>query len=276
MRAQLAAVFLVSTARDARAAPIEATRSHIAASIQPLPADKSTDTTAAESADSAAAFAESQGEVYKPAKLLGPSLAYNLSTTWQLPITACAALAATIDRHTFWFKGSNEEDHSRGPVSAGAKVNTHLQRANSLLSQPVIPALNQQDAERRFVEEIGSSLCTNPAQSDDEYTAKCPSPGLNRTQDGSHSRRSAIRLLLLDASPRRLAPIQVARHAHCAAHARYETGYRSCRARYLARSPLVCVARSQPPRALGLLGQAYVRPDFVPLLRRRSCRVPHQ
>jgi len=72
------------------------------------------------------------------------------ATLTVLPRKACAPLAASIRRHTFWFSGRQDEtDH-------------HLDEGPD--------ASNQQDAERAFLNAIDTSLCANPQQTEDEYT----------------------------------------------------------------------------------------------------------
>ena len=110
-------------------------------------------------------FAEVAGAAYAPSKpLVGSTTAFNFPTKKQIPVTRCAALAATIDRHTFWFNGKPPEDHAEGPIPT-RKLPTRSTNLEAL------PISNQQDAETLFVGDIISLLCSKPHQTDDEYMA---------------------------------------------------------------------------------------------------------
>ena len=98
-------------------------------------------------------FAEVAGAAYAPSKpLVGSTTAFNFPTKKQIPVTRCAALAATIDRHTFWFNGKPPEDHAEGPIPT-RKLPTRSTNLEAL------PISNQQDAETLFVGDIISMLC---------------------------------------------------------------------------------------------------------------------
>lgn len=128
-------------------------------------------------------YAERMGAAYaaQPVVGLGPSYAYEFPTKAKLPVTMCAPLAASVDRHTVWFKGGAEEDHSKNPVAPM----TNLRTAAAVLNGNT-PASDQQSAERKFVQQIGDSLCANKEQSADKYNTMCVC-GLESTTIYRHS-----------------------------------------------------------------------------------------
>lgn len=82
------------------------------------------------------------GAAYAPTSTLtGKTVAFNWTEHIKaaLPKSTCAHLAATIDRHGVWFSGDGTSK------------------------------FNQQDQERAFFENVTTTLCANPEQTDDEY-----------------------------------------------------------------------------------------------------------
>jgi hypothetical protein len=115
---------------------------------------------------------------------VGPSADYSWSTgaKTQLRVSACAALAASVDRHTAWFKGHTDETHrvhdTRKQRSASpSKVHTRAasiqaasRNATASGSGPTFRFRNnQQDAQRDFLAAIPTTLCAEPRQTDDQY-----------------------------------------------------------------------------------------------------------
>ena len=105
--------------------------------------------------------------------LIGPSMRYTWSDTahTRLKKAACAPLAATVDRHTIWFKGAVND---RKVVNRAHRKARRLHgTASSSIEAAALTVSNQQEAERAFVDKITHSLCANPNQGEDEYTQMC-------------------------------------------------------------------------------------------------------
>lgn len=125
-------------------------------------------------------FGEDLGAAYDPTlPLVGPTLPYvwSQSSRAQLPVSACAPLAAAVDRHTIWFKGYDDVDHSRGPLPSSMRMtrttSTMLAAARDgyfARENANATHTNQQTAELAFVQQLETRLCATSGQSEDEFT----------------------------------------------------------------------------------------------------------
>ena len=101
--------------------------------------------------------------------LIGPSVRANWKEAriyGPVPRSFCAPLAATVHRHTIWFKGSDE---STTGLPKGASQGPYVPPAGYEAEYPVS---SQQDAQRAFMHEVSSELCAEPQQSEDDYLGK--------------------------------------------------------------------------------------------------------
>jgi hypothetical protein len=123
--------------------------------------------------------------------LIGPSVRANWKEAriyGPVPRSFCAPLAATVHRHTIWFKGSDE---STTGLPKGASQGPYVPPAGYEAEYPVS---SQQDAQRAFMHEVSSELCAEPQQSEDDYLGKLHAMLAKVTRESHLSPRECVPL----------------------------------------------------------------------------------